>query len=258
MEGSQLNPTSRFSDRVKNYVRYRPGYPKEIIEFLVSDLGLTSDHVIADIGSGTGIFTNILLDNGNIVYAVEPNREMRDAAEKLLLQYDDFRSVSGTAEDTLIPDSSIDFITVAQAFHWFDIEKAGIEFKRILKPGGTIMLVWNKRRTDDSHFAGDYERLINKFGTDYNKVDHRNFHRSDVISSFYADNGYNEKDFYNFQEFDFDGLSGRLVSSSYIPDPQHPAYLPMIQELKDLFDKYKSEEGMVKIDYDTVLFWGNV
>ena len=123
------NATSRFSDRVENYVRYRPGYPPEVIQELKSECGLMASHVIADIASGTGIWTRMLLENGNPVFGVEPNAEMREAGERLLAAFPKFTSVAGTAEATTLADQSVDFVTAAQAAHWFDRERARREFR---------------------------------------------------------------------------------------------------------------------------------
>src|SRR5580693_3511385 len=130
------NATSRFSDRVENYVRYRPGYPPQVLETLKLECGLKREHLFADIASGTGIWTRLLLENGNRTFGVEPNSGMREAAERLLAGFPNFTSVSATAEATTLPDHSMDFVTAAQAAHWFNREQSRREFGRILKPGG--------------------------------------------------------------------------------------------------------------------------
>src|SRR5262249_24618794 len=137
--------TQRFSSRVENYIKYRPGYPKDVIETLQSECGLIPDSIIADVGSGTGILTEMFLRNGNVVYGIEPNREMREAAARLLKDYPRFRSLSAQAEETTLDDASVDFITAGQAFHWFDRKKTRVEFARILKPRGRVSLIWNER-----------------------------------------------------------------------------------------------------------------
>jgi ubiquinone/menaquinone biosynthesis C-methylase UbiE len=147
------NPTQRFSGRVENYVRYRPGYPPEVLQLLRQECGLTPDHVIADAGSGTGILTRILLEAGCSVFAIEPNAEMRHAGERLLAAYPRFSSVAGSAEATSLPDHSVDFITAAQAAHWFHRDHARREFLRILKPGGWVVLAWNERCTDSTPYS---------------------------------------------------------------------------------------------------------
>ena len=151
-----MKVTERFSNRVENYVKYRPNYPKKIISFLEKEIGLSSSSIIADIGSGTGISSEMFLKNGNIVYGVEPNKEMREAAERLLAEHPNFKSINGTAEDTTLAANSIDILSAGQAFHWFDVIKTEIEFKRILKNGGWVVLVWNERETNSSLFLKAY------------------------------------------------------------------------------------------------------
>ncbi len=162
--------TKRFSSRVDDYVRCRPGYPAEIIELLKKECGLTSDSVIADIASGTGIFTRKLLENGSRVFGVEPNDEMRRAGERFLADYPRFISIAGTAEATTLPDHSVDLVTAAQAAHWFDRENARREFIRVLKPGAWLVLVWNDRRMDSTEFQREYEQLLRTYGRDYELV----------------------------------------------------------------------------------------
>src|SRR5271156_4696408 len=176
--------TARFSSRVEKYVRYRPGYPKEIVDLLRKQCGLTADSVIADVASGTGIFTRMLLENGNRVFGVEPNAEMRHAGEEFLRSYPRFASVAGTAEATTLPDHGVDIVTAAQAAHWFDREKARREFIRILKPGGWCVLLWNERRTDSTPFLREYEQLLLTYGTDYREVRHER--TTDIIPEFFA------------------------------------------------------------------------
>jgi ubiquinone/menaquinone biosynthesis C-methylase UbiE len=166
------NATSRFSDRVENYVRYRPGYPLAVLQELKAECGLAPSHVVADIASGTGIWTRMLLENGNHVVGVEPNVEMREAGERLLAAFPKFSSVAGTAEATTLADQSVDFVTAAQAAHWFDRERARHEFARILKPGGWLVLLWNERLTDSTAFLRDYEQLLLTYGTDYQDIRH--------------------------------------------------------------------------------------
>ena len=177
-------PTARFSDRVENYIRYRPGYPPEVIELLRAECGLEPAHVVADIASGTGVFTRLLLENGNAVFAVEPNAEMREAGNRLLDSHARLTSVAGTAEDTTLPSASVDFVTAAQAAHWFDRRRARAEFARILKPGGWCALIWNERRTETTPFLREYEQLLLSYGTDYKEIRHEN--TTATIDEFFA------------------------------------------------------------------------
>ena len=154
------NATSRFSDRVENYVRYRPGYPLEVLVALKTECGLAPSHAIADIASGTGLWTRRLLENGNPVFGVEPNSEMRAAGERLLAGFSKFTSLAGSAEATTLAHQSVYFVTAAQAAHWFDRESARREFVRILQPGGWLVLLWNERLTESTRFLRDYEHLL--------------------------------------------------------------------------------------------------
>ncbi|MFX1458222.1 MAG: class I SAM-dependent methyltransferase [Promethearchaeota archaeon] len=243
-----LDPKKRFSSRVENYIKFRPNYPSEIIKFLKEKKILIKDSIIADIGSGTGILSEIFLKNGNVVYGIEPNADMRNAAEKLLENYSDFITVDGSAESTNLKGKSIDIITVGQAFHWFDIKQTQKEFRRILKEGGYVILIWNNRKKSDSGFSTEYEKFILKYGKDYK------FTRKDEtdINNFFK---YEKEVFYNYQDFDFEGLKGRLLSASYIPLENSPEYEDMIKELAFIFDKYQ-HDGTIKLEYDTEVYYG--
>jgi len=247
------NATSRFSDRVENYVRYRPGYPPEALQALRDDCGLRPFHVVADLASGTGIWTRLLLENGNAVFGVEPNTEMREAAERLLAPFPKFTSVVGKAEATTLPDASMDFVTAAQAAHWFDREASRKEFARILKPGGWLVLLWNERLTDATPFLRDYEQLLLTYGTDYQDIRHER--TTDAVNEFFDPQPYRERVFPMRQEFDYAGLEGRLLSSSYAPGPEHPQHAPMLHELRRIFDTH-AMAGRVTCDYKTRVYFG--
>jgi len=249
------NATQRFSSRVKDYVRYRPGYPQEVIALLRAECGLTPDAVVADIASGTGIFTRMLLENGNQVFAVEPNPEMRAAGEQFLAGYSNFTSVAGSAEETTLPGHSVDLVTAAQAAHWFDRTKGRCEFIRILKPGGWTVLIWNERKTDTTAFLRDYEQLLQTFGTDYREVRHER--TTAEIAEFFAPSGFRSQTFAMHQDFDYPALKGRLLSSSYTPPPGHSNYEPMLGELQRIFHAYQVN-GRVSLDYDTRVFYGQL
>lgn len=248
-----MNSTTRFSDRVENYVKYRPHYPQEVIPYLEKHIGLTSEKIIADIGSGTGISSILFLANGNKVYGIEPNKEMREAGEEYLSQYKKFISVAGTAEDTLLESDSMDVIVCGQAFHWFDIGKCKIEFAKILKKNGYVVLMWNERNTKDSQLLADYENLIKKFGTDYDKVCQQDEKVNENIKIFFDERGYDIKLIESYQIFGFEGFKGRLLSSSYVPQDNEE----MIAELKVLFDKYQ-KDGLVKFEYHTMVYTGQL
>jgi SAM-dependent methyltransferase len=247
--------TLRFSDRVENYVRYRPGYPPQVLDLLREQCGLRPTHVVADIASGTGIFTKMLLENGNHVFAVEPNTEMREAGENLLADYRKLTSVEGTAESTTLPPDSVDFVTAAQAAHWFDRGRARQEFCRILKPGGWCVLIWNERRTATTPFLRDYEQILLTYGTDYKEVRHER--TTAVIHEFFAPAPYQESVFDLRQQFDYDGTAGRLLSSSYAPLEDHPNYIPMMRELRRIVDVH-AREGAVEFEYNTRVYYGQL
>ncbi|HEY2726235.1 MAG TPA: class I SAM-dependent methyltransferase, partial [Parafilimonas sp.] len=225
--------TKRFGNRVDNYVKYRPSYPKEIISFLENEIGFNKDFIVADVGSGTGILSEIFLDKGNTVYGIEPNEPMRNKAEELLKNYSSFKSINGTAEQTTLQKESVDIITAAQAFHWFDVEKTKAEFKHILKPDGYCCLIWNER-LNESAFAKAYDELLLGFSIDYAKVDHKNIDDK-KIESFFEPNHVIKHSFNNKQVFDFEGLKGRLLSSSYTPDENHPKHNAMIESLMNIY-----------------------
>ena len=247
------NATSRFSDRVKNYVRYRPGYPKDVLRVLENACRLEPDHAIADTASGTGIWTRMLLENGNRVFGIEPNAEMRQAGECLLVEFPNFTSVAGTAESTTLPDNSVHFVTAAQAAHWFDRERARREFLRILKPGGWLVLLWNERLTDANAFLREYEQLLLTYATDYQDVRHER--TTDAVNEFFDPAPFQQRQFPMRQEFDYAGLEGRLLSSSYAPGPGHPNHAPMLRELRRIFDAHNSA-GRVAFDYKTRVYFG--
>jgi SAM-dependent methyltransferase len=248
--------TERFSNRVENYVKYRPGYPVELTEHLRNADVWNENAVVADIGSGTGISSEIFLEKGNEVFAVEPNKEMREAAEKILAGKNRFYSIDGTAENTTLQDHSIDLIVAGQAFHWFDVEKTKTEFKRILKPGGNVALMWNDRRTDSTDFLKAYEDLLKMFGTDYMKVNHKNVDEK-IFDPFFGKSNWNSFSLENFQDFTFEGLRGRLFSSSYVPAEDHPDSAFMVSVLKKIFARYQ-ENGLVRFEYDTKVFYGKL
>src|ERR1700733_12425319 len=249
------NATSRFSDRVENYVRYRPGYPAAALQTLKTECGLQPNHGIADIASGTGIWTRMLLENGNPVFGVEPNTEMRTAAERLLAPFPTFTSIAGSAEASTLSKASVDFVTAAQAAHWFDRARSRREFRRILKPGGWLVLLWNERVTDSTPFLRDYEQMLLTYGTDYQDIRHE--HTTSEINEFFDPVPFHERVFAMRQEFDYTGVEGRLLSSSYAPGPDHPQHAPMLRELRRLFEA-NAVEGRAVFEYKTRLYFGRL
>ena len=249
------DPTQRFTDRVDDYARYRPGYPAELITFLHDTCGIAADARVADIGAGTGISSKLLLDAGHPVIAVEPNAAMRQAADRELSRYPGYRSVAASAEQTTLPAASIDLITAAQAFHWFDLDATRQEFRRILSPGGGVALFWNLRALDESSLLRDYENLLYTYGTDYGQIAERYPSNNDNITHWFNGGLLHSARFANRQTLDFDALRGRLLSSSYAPKDGQPNYQPMLTALRKLFDQY-ADDGKVSFDYQTHVFYG--
>lgn len=245
----KFNSKERFSDRVDNYVKYRPTYPAALIDFLQQRAGLTSDTVIADIGSGTGILTELFLKRGFTVYAVEPNEKMRVAAEEQLKRYPNFTSVNGTGEETGLPDASVHLITVAQAFHWMDPVRTRREFERILLRGGHMAILWNLR-TLDSEFDRGYEEVKATFGRDYHEI--RKAHEPE-LEEFMKPEGLEVYYFRHRQQLGFEGLKGQVLSSSYMPQPGEGRYEEMMAVLRELFEK-NERDGEVTVTYETKLY----
>lgn len=247
----EQDSTKRFSNRVGNYVRYRPGYPAQVLDLLRDECGLTETAVIADIGSGTGILSELFLKNGNTVYGVEPNDEMRAAAEKSFDDYTKFTSVNGRAEATTLPDACADFVTAGQAFHWFDPVLARAELRRILKPEGWVVLIWNTR-DEQSPFMAAFEALIKQYTAHYQEVKQSSSHEK--IPRFFGGEPAIEE-FPNEQNFDFDGLVGRSLSSSYAPLAGHPNHALLVEGLQQLFDTY-AVNGRIHFQYQTRVYYG--
>lgn len=246
------NQTSRFSDKVAYYAKYRPSYPSELINLLEKEVGLNAQSVVADVGSGTGISSEPFLKLGCKVFGIEPNDNMREVAESSLKAYPNFHSVKATAEATTLNAASVDFAVAAQAFHWFDVASARKEFQRILKPLGVVILVWNERKVGIP-FLDEYENFLQRFGTDYKEINHID---TPKFKTFFGGN-YEMRQLDNVQEFDFEGLKGRLLSSSYIPNETDAAFAPMLAELQRLFEFYE-RNGKVKFEMDTLIFWGRL
>ena len=249
------NATTRFSSRAEAYAKYRPGYPPGVVEILKSECGLTTDSVVADVGSGTGILTELLLKNGNSVFGIEPNEAMRVVAEEVLKDYQRFESVNGSAEVTTLPDDSLDIVVAAQAFHWFDREKTKHEFRRILKPNGWVALIWNERRLDSTPFLRAYEDLLLQYGTDYNEVRQENV--AGELAEFFAPDEFKLVNLDNFQHFDLAAFQGRVASASYTPEPGHPSFEAMAAGLQRIFEEH-NHDATVTFEYDTRIYYGHL
>ncbi|MDP9315105.1 MAG: class I SAM-dependent methyltransferase [Chloroflexota bacterium] len=251
-----IDPTRRFSSRVDNYIKYRPGYPPALIDLLAGECQLTPASIIADVGSGTGILSELFLKHGNLVYGIEPNPEMRAAGEQLLSDYPRFHSLAAPAEATSLPPGSVDFVTAGQAFHWFDQARARAEFLRILRPHGWAVLIWNDRRTLSAPFQAAYEQMLQRYASDYPLVNHKQVD-DEVIAPFFGAGGYRRHCFDNLQRFDYAGLKGRLLSSSYAPEAGHPNHAPMLAELERIFEAHQAD-GQIVFEYDTTVYYGQL
>ncbi|MGC4100360.1 class I SAM-dependent methyltransferase [Ferruginibacter sp.] len=250
---STISPVSRFSNRAENYAKYRPGYPAALFDFIEHNIRLNPAATIADIGSGTGLFAEPLLNRGYKVVCIEPNEAMRKAGEERLKKYPLFQTIRSTAEDTGLPEESADLITVAQTFHWLDTVAAKIECKRIIKPRGQVVLAWNRQR-NQTEFEKKYTALRDKY-----RIGEKGPVQiePELIADFFETEIPETKIFSNTQLLDFEALKGQLLSKSYIPLPGHESYDAMITELIQLFVA-KNENGLVRIDYETVVYWGHM
>lgn len=252
---SHLDNTQRFSDRVDNYVRFRPHYPAAIIPFLQKAIGLASHWVMADIGCGTGISSELFVGHGNKVLGVEPNGPMRQAAVDHFKHLVNFTAVDGTAEATTLPNGTIDLIIAAQAFHWFDLPVTKAEFKRIGKPNAFTILIRNERLAD-TPFMQQYAELLQNYATDHSSLNsHDKF--LDRAKALFEPATFQIENFANEQTLSFEDLKGRLLSSSYAPLPSHPRYDAMVTDLKHLFDTHQ-QNGKIPFGYRCQICYGQL
>ena len=252
-----LKSTERFSSRVEDYVKYRPSYPQEIIQTLTNECGMTPAWRIADIGSGPGNLSRLFLENGNAVFGVEPNKEMREAGEGQMSGYPNFFSVDGTAETTNLENESVELVTAAQAFHWFEPVTTRQEFARILKPGGWVALVWNDRKIDQNRFSSEYERILTDLAPEYPAVKHQGQAESfDSITSFFGVKVHHAQFPYS-QTLGWDAFIGRVLSASYIPQRGQHGHEEIFAALRRLFDE-EQRDGTVSYLYDTQVFYGQL
>jgi SAM-dependent methyltransferase len=248
------DPTGRFTDRVSDYLLGRPGYPPELMDALQEHCGLGPRCVVADVGSGTGILTALLLERAARVYAIEPNAEMAHAAEERLGTRPGFVSVRARAEETSLDSASVDLVTAAQALHWFEPAATRREFARILWPGGFAAAIWNSRRREGTPFLRAYETLLERWGTDYAAVRRL---RGDPgpARTLFGEGRYERRVMGYAQHLDRDLLRARVLSSSYVPAADDARRAPMLDELDALFEAHQ-RAGTVTIEYDTEVYWG--
>ena len=244
---------TRFSERAELYARYRPGYPAGVVDILKAETGLCAKSMVADVGSGTGISSRFFAPHVELVFAIEPNAEMRAFAERE--EPANVVSVEGTAEATGLAAKAVDFVVAATAFHWFKAPQARAEFRRILKPSGLVVLMWNMRARESSELVAEYERLLVEFGKDYTP--------GLMSDQWVAPAGEffggkcEHRALPNHQDLDWEGFQGRLLSASYAPLAGEEKHEAMMVRLREIFDKHQVE-GQVRFDYETQVFWGKV
>jgi SAM-dependent methyltransferase len=248
--------TTRFSKRVKNYVRFRPGYPPAVVELLSREAQLSPESQIADIGSGTGLLSAAFLDRGYSVTGIEPNPEMREAGDALLAHYPRFRSLDAKAEATTLPDHSINLGMAGQAFHWFSVADARKEWARILKPGGLAALIWNQRHIE-SPFMRETEDLIDRYAAGMDSDGSIREGGRSRIADFFDHSPFHLDEFPNTQDFTMEGLLGRVASCSYVPDETDPHFEQMSADLAQIFGRYQ-QNGRVAFEYRTKVYWGRI
>ncbi|MEE1013816.1 MAG: class I SAM-dependent methyltransferase [Clostridia bacterium] len=246
-----MNNTKRFDGKGEIYAKARPKYATELFEYMKSELNIPQGSVFADIGSGTGIFTEQLLEKGYRVYAVEPNEDMRKQAEAKLSNNNFFVSVNGTDSNTNIADNSVDYISIAQAFHWFDADAFRKECNRILKPNGKIMIVYNSRDIDAA-----CTKALAELRSEYNSEFHgfSNGISDEKCKAFFNGNC----DVFrmdNSQSYDKQGYVNRVLSSSYSLCEGDEKYEEYLKEINQIFDKY-SVDGLLTVPTYTVAYIG--
>ncbi|WP_446744615.1 class I SAM-dependent methyltransferase [Silvibacterium acidisoli] len=248
--------TERFSDRVESYRHHRPAYPQGVVTLLAKECSLSEISVIADVAAGTGLLSEVFLKQGFQVTAVEPNAKMRQACADLMPGFPRLSCASGTAEATGLQAESADLVTVAQAMHWFDQPKARAEFVRVLKPQGWCAIVYNHRRRGGDAFHDGYEAILAGFGSDYYQVQERHLSPEQIVS-FFSPQSAETAHFGNEQRLDLEALEGRILSSSYMPQPGSEKYASMRQAIEKLFAQNK-HDGTVRLEYDCAVTYGRL
>jgi ubiquinone/menaquinone biosynthesis C-methylase UbiE len=252
----QTDSKARFTTRVESYRKFRPGYPAAVVELLARECGLSAGDTVADVAAGTGILTELFLAAGYSVVAVEPNAAMREACAVLEASYPKLQCIEGSAENTGLADASVALITVAQAMHWFDLERTRREFVRVLQPGGFCAVLYNHRRMEGDAFHSGYERILREFGSDYIAVQGKHL-SPEKIAAFFAPSRTETASFANHQDLTLEGLMGRVVSSSYMPQPGDERYPAMKAAVEELFAQHQ-QDSHVRMEYETVVCWGRL
>lgn len=250
-----MDTTKKFDGRAKDYTTSRPSYSIELIDYLYGNYELSEASAVADIGSGTGKFSKHLLDRRSEVYCVEPNDDMRCVAESELYEYKNFHSVAGNAENTTLKNNFVDFITTAQAFHWFDVSKFKQECLRIIKNGGKVFLIWNIRDYDDI-LNQEWHKVFSRYCPDFRGFSN-GIERDDIKIKAFFDKGYDYVSFDYPLIFDREGFIKRSLSSSYSLKENNKNYEQYISALNELFDKYE-DDGLVFLSNQSVAYIGTI
>ena len=254
-DDDQPQSARRFANRAANYVKYRPHYPKTVISWIKETIGLAQTALIADIGCGTGISSELFLEFGCKVVGIEPSDEMREAANEVYRRFIEtghYQTVKGTAENLPFEAHSVDVVLAGQSFHWFDAPKFHKEVKRVLKPEGWLIMMWNSRQRSGTPLLDAYEDLLLTHGTDYQAVHHMKNGDEEVRLVF---SSYQRKEFDNFKKESLAEAKGRMFSSSYTPAPADPASKRMLAYLKEIFAQ-TNEAGYVDFRYLTEVYIG--
>lgn len=249
-----MDTADRFSNRVEYYIKYRPGYPEQVIDLLKSKYDLGSTDEIADIGAGVGHSAKLFTDYGCYVYGIEPNADMHNALIDRMKRVANFSARLKTASNTDLESNSIDFIVCAQSFHWFNVKAAKTEFLRILKDNGTVVLMWNSWQ-EDTDFGQDYTTLLKNHSTDYENVSRTNPDMTEKID--YLFDTYEKDVVEHSQYFDLEALKGRYLSSSYALLPDMDGHEAAMTAIEELFDKYASD-GTIEFRYDCEIYHGSL
>lgn len=243
MDSKQL-----FSGRADHYARWRPSYPGPLVDALLGLVFPKENPVIADIGAGTGIFSELLLSRGAVVYGVEPNFDMRETAKRELQRFERFYPVAGSAEHTGLEDQSVDGVSVAQAFHWFDPVKFREECRRILKPGGRVALVWNFL-DDSAPVVRENNRLCKEICQKNVETLAGSAMLQEMCRCFFHDGRYTFIRHPNDFSCDREGFLGLSLSSSYAPKQGEEHYTRFVEALGSLFDRYQTDGRLILPNY---------
>lgn len=244
------------SERIENYLRCQPGYPKKLLNFLYEEVGFSRESVIADVCSGIGVFTRLLLERGSRVVAIEPDNQMREIAERLLSdEFQRFVSLNATVENTTLFDNSVNHIVCTHSLNRFCKNKCKNEFLRILKPAGTVVLIYNRLEQEDD-FVKAYQRLLNRYKIHPEKPECQEISETEIFD-FFDNTAYNYVSVPNQQSLDFEGAKGRLLSERSLPLQWEDGYNEMLENLHDIFETYKTNRRIF-MNYRTEVYIGRL